>query len=197
MKKLILILLVIIFSNTVFSQIQVTSTDLGGVVISTINSQPISDCYVSIKGSSRGEITDSVGKFLFKGLKLNHIYTFSISAFGYDVFDTSIVLTKNINNELIIKLNTTCTFNANSAKEDIKNGDPKLLIVGSIAPIANSKMDNEFELKYGIKYYDFGCTPPADACFEEYNKIIFQYLTKKFGSEWKNSVRKDVCFLEK
>jgi hypothetical protein len=197
MKKLIFILIVTIFSYTAISQIRVTSIDLKGVVISAIKNEPISDCYVSIKGSSRGEITDSLGKFLFKNLELNHNYIFSISAFGYDVFDTSIVLTENINPDLIIKLNTNCNFNANSAKEDIRNGEPKLLIVGSIAPIANSKMDNEFEMKYGIKYYDFGCTPPADACIEEYNKIIFQYLTKKFGSEWKETVRKDVCFLEK
>jgi len=197
MKKLILILLLILFNNTAFSQIQDTSIDLSGFVISAINNQPISNCYVSIKGSSRGEITDSVGKFGFMNLELNRDYIFSISAIGYDVFDTSIVLTENINPELIIKLNTNCTFNANSAKEDIRNGDPKLLIVGSIAPIANSEMDNNFEMKYGIKYYDFGCTPPADACIEEYNKTIFQYLTNKFGSEWKISVRIDVCFLEK
>ncbi|QQS37080.1 MAG: carboxypeptidase-like regulatory domain-containing protein [Ignavibacteriales bacterium] len=93
MKKLIVFLLLIILSNIVFSQVQVTSVDLTGFVISAINNQPISGCYVSIKRSSRGEITDSVGKFLFNNLELNHDYVFSISAFGYDVFDTSIVLT--------------------------------------------------------------------------------------------------------
>ncbi len=197
MRDLIFIFFVIVFGDKVFTQTRDNSIDLSGIVFSTVNNKPIGDCYVFIKGSSLGEITDGEGNFLIKNLEANHKYTISVSAMSYDDFDTSIVLTENNNLNLTIRLNTNCTFNSYSAREDVKNGNPKLLIVGSIAPIANSDSDNEFEIKYGIRYYDFGCTPPAYACIEEYNKIIFNYLTDKFGSDWKYSVRKDVCFLEK
>ena len=197
MRNLLFIFFVIVFCDKVFLQTQDNSIDLSGNVFSKINNRPISDCYVFIKGSSIGAITDEKGNFLIKNLEVYHNYTVSVSAMSYDDFDTSIVLTENNNLNLIIHLNTNCTFNAYSATEDIKNGKPKLLIVGSIAPIANSESDDNFEIKYGIKYYDFGCTPPAFACIEEYNKIIFNYLTNKFGPDWKYSVRKDVLFLEK
>jgi hypothetical protein len=65
-----------------------------------------------------------------------------------------------------------------------RNQEQKIIyVIGGIAS-TYSKEDIEFEKKYNVKFYDFGCIAPIN--FEEYelkNKQVFDSLKKKF---WKS-----------
>jgi hypothetical protein len=74
---------------------------------------------------------------------------------------------------------------------DIKNGNPFLLLMGGIAPVIIST-DPGFEKKYGIYFYEFGCTGPENEKIIAYNKIIFEHLNSTKGKKWIKEVRDDV-----
>ena len=93
-------------------------------------------------------------------------------------------------------METECEYSKEQAEKDWKNGNPKLLLVGSIAPLAKSRSDKRFERNFGVKYLDFGCTPPIIDCILIYNQRIFEFLDNKYGSSWRNSVRSDVKYLD-
>lgn len=76
-------------------------------------------------------------------------------------------------------------------KADFKNKNVYLFLQGGIAPIEYTT-DKDFENKYGIYFYDFGCVPPTEKCVIEYNSQVFDYLTKKYGKKWKREIRNDV-----
>lgn len=71
-----------------------------------------------------------------------------------------------------------------------------LLLQGGIAPVIYTT-DEAFENKYGVYYYDFGCTAPDKKCIIRYNQRVFEYLTSTFGKGWKKQIRKDVIGLRK
>jgi hypothetical protein len=87
-------------------------------------------------------------------------------------------------------------LNRENALQDIENKRIRLLIQGGISPSANSELDNKFEKKYCLRYYDFGCTYIGYECMPDYNKTVFDYLTKRYGRKWKKKVRKDVIGIE-
>ena len=77
------------------------------------------------------------------------------------------------------------------AELDIKNGNPFLLLMGGIAPIIIST-DPDFEQKYGIYFYEFGCNGPKNEIIIAYNKIVFKHLNSTKGKMWIKEVRDDV-----
>ncbi|WP_271394169.1 FEKKY domain-containing protein [Aequorivita sinensis] len=77
------------------------------------------------------------------------------------------------------------------AELDIENGNPFLLLMGGIAPTIIAT-DPQFEKKYGIYFYEFGCTGPDNEIIIAYNKIVFEYLNKTHGKNWIKEVRDDV-----
>lgn len=77
------------------------------------------------------------------------------------------------------------------AELDIENGNPFLLLMGGIAPTIIAT-DPQFEKKYGIYFYEFGCTGPDNEIIMAYNKIVFEYLNKTHGKNWIREVRNDV-----
>ena len=81
------------------------------------------------------------------------------------------------------------------AKQDIENGIPFLLLQGGIAPVIIAT-DPQFEDKYKIYFYEYGCTGPDQNLIEDYNKIIFDYLTDQYGKKWIKEVRDDVVGLD-
>ena len=111
---------------------------------------------------------DSLGNFRIEYLEPNKKYVIEISAFGYGKQKFEVETKSGINN-LTFELKADCEYNAEQAESDWKNGKPKLLLFGSIAPIGNTPSDNRFEKKFRIKYYDFGCEPPIDECIKIYN----------------------------
>lgn len=76
-------------------------------------------------------------------------------------------------------------------KADFKNNNVYLFLNGGIAPVEYTS-DKDFENKYGIRFYDFGCVPPNEKCVIEYNSRVFDYLTKEYGKKWKREIRDDV-----
>lgn len=64
-----------------------------------------------------------------------------------------------------------------------------IYVLGGIASIY-TKEDVEFEKKYDVKYYDFGCIAPTN--FEEFelkNKKVFDSLSKEFGNNWQKEIK--------
>ncbi|TPN87787.1 FEKKY domain-containing protein [Aquimarina algicola] len=108
-----------------------------------------------------------------------------------------VIKIKNGTTKIILTLEAICKYNKDLAEKDWKNGKPKLLLVGSIVPIANSLSDKKFERKYKIEYFDFGCTPPIQECIKAYNERIFQLMDRKYGVKWRKKVRSDVKYLKK
>lgn len=87
-------------------------------------------------------------------------------------------------------------FGYDLAQSDINAGRPRLLLSGGITPIIYTT-DEEFEKKYQVKYFDFGCIAIPDECILAYNSEIFQHLDTTFGKEWRKEIRKDVIGLRK
>lgn len=94
---------------------------------------------------------------------------------------------------MTLKVKLECfTYNKKKAFKDIKNGPPLLLLQGGIAPMIYTT-DDEFEKKFRIKYYDFGCVAPENIDYLiEYNNTIIDFLSEKYGRRWKKTVRKDI-----
>ena len=181
-------------------QITFGQSEINGFVKSSITDlRPITDIYIEITNIKRPalermEIADSSGFFKFVDLESNKVYKLKVSAFGYadKIYD---VKTTNGITKTTLTLDASCEFSEKQAETDWKNGKAKLLLVGSIAPTANSPSDNKFEKKHGIEYYDFGCTPPIDECIKIYNQRIFELMDKKYGESWRKKVRTDVEYL--
>ena len=81
------------------------------------------------------------------------------------------------------------------AESDIKNGTPFLLLMGGIAPVIVDT-DTKFEKKYGVLFYEYGCTGPDDKMLTAYNETVFDFMTDRFGKKWMREVRKDVIGLK-
>lgn len=64
-----------------------------------------------------------------------------------------------------------------------------LFIQGGIASAYFSKSDRQFEKKYKVSYYDFGCVAPGASRY--YNLLVFAHLDKRVKSSWQKDVRKD------
>ena len=173
-----------------YSQVEIN----GNVKSSITNLRPISDIYIEQLKSEkpvleRMTMADSTGFFRIENLEPNTLYEIKLSAFGYkdQVFE---IKTNNGITKTTLTLKAGCEYSRQQAEK------PKLLIVGSIAPIAISTSDTKFEKKYGIKYFDFGCTPTIAECIKIYNERIFELMDKTYGMKWRKKVRSDVEYLE-
>ncbi|MCC6724990.1 MAG: hypothetical protein IT258_10805 [Saprospiraceae bacterium] len=82
------------------------------------------------------------------------------------------------------------------AKQDIQKGNANLYIIGGVAPIIYENQ-NEFEKRFGIRYFDSGCDSTFEECMMQYNLTIFAELDRKFGKSWRKEVRKDVLGFNK
>ena len=118
-----------------------------------------------------------------------------VIGFGYQRLDTLVTLEEKSIKDLNLLVTTDCEVNREIAERDIKRKRPKLLLVGSIAPVIYPDQ-HKFE-KYNVQYYDFGCVTPANECINQYNERIFQFLDDKFGKKWRKGIRQDVIGLKK
>ncbi|WP_026915076.1 carboxypeptidase-like regulatory domain-containing protein [Christiangramia portivictoriae] len=191
--KSIFINLILLF----FSQLLIAQTIRGKVESSISNKTPISDVYVEIINIDKPVLErmtsiDSTGFFKFENLEIDKTYKLEVSAFGYgkQFFEL-----KPDDRTEILTLKAKCDFSQEQAEKDWKNGEAKLLLFGSIAPIANTRSDEKFQKEFAIQYYDFGCSPPIEECIKSYNEKIFELMDLKFGKKWRKKVRTDVEYL--
>lgn len=188
MRSILLAILIAAISGVdAFAQ-----STISGNVTSSVNGKPLWGVVVSIKGTTIGGLTDSVGNYQFNAPFGNVIL--SANWMGYKPLDTTVSVTRNL--VVDIKLKAECTFNNQNAKSDIKESKSKLLLAGGVAPRANSRKDRKFMKKYRVAYYDFGDSMIAMECIEDYNKVIFEHLDKTYGHKWRKSVRQDVIGLD-
>ncbi len=165
-----------------------------GCLVSCVNNSRITTGLVKLKGTRLASIPDSLGQYIIREIPPGK-HSVQVMGFGYNNIDTVVSFLAGDTASLDFALKTKCSHDAKVATIDIRENQIKLLLAGGIAPGASTSEDEAFEKKYDIQYFDFGCVPPADACIEEYNKVMFKYLDQKFGRTWRKEVRRDVCFL--
>jgi len=170
------------------------SFEISGTVISSYTDEPISGAAI-VYSRQEAVLTDSLGHFTIHRLSKGR-YKLAFTALGFDNHDTTI----NIDNTNVDiskwVITTNCPdFNVDKALKDIKGHEAKLLLYGSIAPsIAQS--DKEFKKKFGVTYVIFGDDEiTREECKKVYNRVVFNYLDKKFGDKWRKEVRQDVVGL--
>ena len=198
MKKALLTILCLIFVVSIFGQIDTTSllwirgnvrVKVGGKIVIP------NDAIIELRCSNKILFSDSHGSFNFESLKPGK-YNFRVLGIGNNTFDTVLSLEKVPINDLILVVSSNCSVNELVAENDIKKGKCRLLLVGSISPIANSKQDEFFQSKYKVTYFDFGCNIQAIDCIIQYNEKMFEYFDNTFGLQWRAEVRKDVIGLK-
>ncbi len=195
-SKTIFKLILILVCGISYSQVEIN----GYIKSSITDLRPISDIYIEQLKSGKSAMeritmADNTGFFRIENLEPNKLYKIKLSAFGYkdQVFE---IKTNDGITKTTLTLDASCEYSNEQAKKDWNNGKAKLLLAGSIAPIANSPSDKRFEKKYEIEYLDFGCTPPIDECIKIYNEQIFELMDEKYGMEWRKKVRSDVEYLK-
>ena len=122
---------------------------ISGTVISIISNRPISEATIAYT-RAKGVLSDSNGHFAINKLSAGQ-YKLSFSALGYDSKDTLVTIADKSITDLVFNIHTDCyafpQMNKELALKDIKDGKPKILLVGGIAPIVYST-DKHFEKKY-------------------------------------------------
>lgn len=74
-------------------------------------------------------------------------------------------------------------------ESDLKRNSFTIYTVGGLKP-THYKTDMAFQKKYTITYHDFGCLAPKTMDFyEQYNLLVFQHLSEKWGEEWKKDIK--------
>jgi len=193
MKLLLTILFSILTLLTGYGQ---TSQLTGRILSGVTNDAPSEPVIIMDPRNQVFAERDSLGFYTLDSLTKGKTYNFQFLAFGYGEVKRSFEISKQVDT-LNLTLNTECSFDSLTAHKDWQKGKPRLLLIGSIAPLANSAHDLKFEDNYNVEYYDFGCTPPAMDCVIDYNKQIFDLLDQQFGVRWRREIRQDVVGLKK
>ena len=194
MNKLTLILLLMFFAS--FGQTTKTEFEITGKVKIHLVDEWINLKDATVELIEKNEISDidSLGNYKFIVDK-NGSYELRVLDFkNSKIFHLEIIDESITDFDLYIKENIDCEVNKMVAEEDIKMNKPRLLLSGGILPIHEIGQE-KIEKKYSFKYYDFGCISPPIECIIQYNKLIFDYLDKKYGENWRREVRKDVIGL--
>ncbi|BCY28519.1 hypothetical protein KK2020170_13870 [Flavobacterium okayamense] len=87
------------------------------------------------------------------------------------------------------KFGTIEIYSSKYDSENLNQHQKIIYVLGGIASIY-TKEDVEFEKKYKVKYYDFGCIAPTN--FEEFelkNKKVFDSLSREFGENWQKDIK--------
>ena len=195
MLKLLLTYFLTFLTSLAIAQ-AIDSFKISGTVISINNGKPIP--YGTIMFSRyEGHQCDSAGHFVINDLQPGQ-HSLTFTAPGFSKIDTIIMINNSDITDFRFVVYTDCSasshFNEQVALKDIKAGKPKLLLFSGIAPVYYVNQKN-FERKYKITYYDFGCTPDLEECMLAYNRIIFAYLDKTYGNKWRKEVRQDIIGL--
>ncbi len=194
MRKITFILF--LFINSIYSQNKSNGLIISGNLKVLFGLELITPKNALIKLTPNLQITDidSLGNYKFENLK-SGVYKIQVVDFNIKPKEFNVELKNESITNFHLIISADCEVNKEIAETDIKKKKPRLLLIGSIAPMIY-KNQGEFEKKYNIEYYDFGCTPPSEECVIQYNKTVFEYLDKKYGQNWRKEVRKDVIGLK-
>lgn len=92
--------------------------------------------------------------------------------------------------------NARCEAAGQLAEKDIANNLPFICLAGGIAPMVIVPSDSQFEEKFQVHYYEYGCSPADSVCIVAYNSHVFTYLSDRYGTRWIKLVRKDAVGLK-
>ncbi len=183
-----------VLSIRIFAQEKIVEVaKIKGKVILNITGEPLIDGYtikpdiVSHPISYSGEN----GDFLIDFLEPNKEYEIVVSAPGFKDHIFKVKTNDNVLHKNF-ELKVVCDYDENKALLDWEESNAQFLLLGSIAPIANTKSDNKFERKYNINYYDFGCEFINYECIKSYNLKIAELMDRKFGKRWRKNARTDI-----
>jgi hypothetical protein len=161
------------------------------VIIGNVT-MPAGDLFLKLNNTNYYSDTNNDGGFAFTNVSPGRYHLILINSdFAY--LDTLISVTRDVHLKFTLK--SHCEVNNITALNDVKQHQVKLLLISGIAGPHITVGDNTFQKKYGINYFDYGCTPPNRNCVLAYNKYIFSHLDKKYGLGWRKNVRKDVVGL--
>lgn len=136
--------------------------------------------------------TDSLGDFTIDSLKAG-TYAIRVDEYYWEQEYKFKIDSVDISN-VMIEITAICAVTAETALKDLKNKTPKLYVPGGIAPVYLIHQEKH-EKKFGFEYVTFGCIAVPDECIVQYNKVIFEYLDKKYGTRWRKEIRPDVIGL--
>jgi len=188
--------IIILFTLLLLNKISYTqNSSLIGKLVDENNDiilfAPINYEYLEISGKVK---SNENGYFIIKNLKKGEKIRLKITPLGLSTIDTIITISSDTI-KFIFKLPCILDgqqINKELAKKDISNNKIRIIINGGIAPTFY-KNDYNFEKKYHVKFWTSGCQPPiSNKCKSEYNKIVFNYLDKNYGENWRKEIRKDV-----
>ena len=194
--SLLILILTLCFTGSAFAQTVPLYSIKGNVriLIGLEMLAPLEPAYIQVSPNSSATLTDSLGEFEIDSLVAG-IYDIKLDMLGYPTLDTTLVITEDVEDFLLLVF-SECSINGDIAQRDISEHKPRLLIIGGIAPVWYES-DPEFQEKYGVTYFDFGCISPGSECASQYNNVIFKYLDQKYGKSWRKEVRKDVVGFKK
>ena len=164
----------------------------GKIISAKTKLNPSEEIVITVKETKEIVFTDSLGNFTLSKLDKNRRYSIELTSFLYGKVNIEFETQSNNQIQKTFEVDANCDFDSETARSEWKNKTAKLYLIGSIAPIANSKNDKKFEKKYNLKYFDFGCTPAPLECIIEYNKQILRLMEMEYGEKWKKEIRKDV-----
>ncbi len=195
MKNLLFIIFSILFINIIHGQNKHTNnillTGQVKVIINDIDTIYATDKpLLVIDRELNYDMVDSIGFFKIAVSKKNK-HSLRIIGWGYKI-ESIIDSDKQSTHNLVLYGNVDCKVDQFVAEKDIQNNNIRLITIGGVVPIANTYLDNDFERKYKLKYFDYGDTPPFFDCVKKYNEVIFKFLDAKYGIQWRVNVRRDV-----
>jgi hypothetical protein len=161
---------------------------LRGTVLSSVDSSPLWGAQVALDLNHFG-VADSLGQFAIDTIPAG-TYSLSVRAFKYHDSQRPVEIRADTMQLGIIVLRTECRFDSTSAVRGIRQGRPKIVFNGGLAPTSLSQEDYAFERAYRVKYVILGDGDPEPAaCAETNNRVVFRFLDRRFGLEWRARVR--------
>jgi carboxypeptidase-like protein len=162
---------------------------LRGRVLTGVDSSPLAGAIVFLDNGRVAAVTDSIGSFAIDTVAVG-VHSLNVRYIQYHDSQLSITITPDVIDEETIVLQTHCQFDSLSAIDDTRHHRPKIVFNEGIAPSLPSRDDIIFERKYGIRYVilgDEGAEP--EACVSQNNRIVFRFLDRRFGTQWRTQVR--------
>ncbi len=181
----LLFLLPIFTSLSSFGQ-----STFSGQILSIVDRTPLTNFPFRV-GKKKFNKTDSLG-FFFITTKKNKVRLSIV--FGIYGFDTTLRYSNSEN----LKLYTIQHYDSTFAEFEIRHNKIRLFCGVSFVPLAPLPSDKDFEGAYHTSYFIVGdYLPSSIEQMTAYNKVIAEYLDKKYGKEWRTKVRPDVLGVTK